>query len=147
MTRAYNEMYLDDAMRNLGEAVDYAANCCNINPDTFMEMFLKSSFSRQFETGVPRVVSGMSGTEMVLEIAWQAGITAELPEPQTEYGYSMEYWCGWILAYYQWYSGYRFQDIISSLPMREIAGLYPALHESPEEKFAETASRRMRSQQ
>ena len=38
MIRAYNEMYLDDAMRNLGEAVDYAANCCNINPDTFMEM-------------------------------------------------------------------------------------------------------------
>lgn len=26
---AYDEMYLDDAMKNLGEAADYAASCCN----------------------------------------------------------------------------------------------------------------------
>ena len=34
MMYAYDEQYLDDAMRNLGEAVDYAANACNmLRPD------------------------------------------------------------------------------------------------------------------
>ncbi len=144
MKHAYSEMYLDDAMRNLGEAVDYASACCSLNPDEFMEMFLKTNLALQFEQGFPKVVSGMSGTELVWEIAWRLGITKEFPEPQTEYDYSMEYWCGWILAYYQWYTGYRFEEILAKMPMREIAELYPALHESPEEKFVEVADRRMR---
>ena len=31
MTHAYNEIYLDDAMENLGSAFEYATLFCNIN--------------------------------------------------------------------------------------------------------------------
>ena len=31
MMHAYDEQYLDDAMRNLGEATDYAVNACNMS--------------------------------------------------------------------------------------------------------------------
>lgn len=35
MIRAYDEGYLDDAMKCLGEAMDYAANSCEIKMDSF----------------------------------------------------------------------------------------------------------------
>ena len=36
MIRAYDEGYLDDAMKCLGEAMDYAANCCEIKMYSFL---------------------------------------------------------------------------------------------------------------
>ena len=98
MTHAYDTEYLDDAMRNLGEAVDYAVNACRLKADDFMGMFIVSSLAVQFEKGVPRVISGMSGTELVWETLQQSGVRKKMPEPQIDYEYSPAYWCGWILA-------------------------------------------------
>ena len=39
MIHAYSNEYLDDAMRNLGEALDYAVNSCNMAADAFIELF------------------------------------------------------------------------------------------------------------
>ena len=35
MIHAYNKIYLDDAMHNLGEMFDYAQNSCHIEPEMF----------------------------------------------------------------------------------------------------------------
>lgn len=35
MMHAYNKQYLDDAMRNLGEAFDYVANACKMDMVNF----------------------------------------------------------------------------------------------------------------
>lgn len=59
---------------------------------------------------------------------------------QIEYDYSPEYWCGWILAFYQWNTGKSFKEIRSYLPMSEIYKLYPTLHEASEEKFVDIAN-------
>lgn len=40
--RAYNELYLDDAMMNLGEAVEYAYLKCGIPMDDYMSLFIAS---------------------------------------------------------------------------------------------------------
>ena len=40
MMHAYDEQYLDDAMRNLGEAADYAVNACNMTLQKFFDLFL-----------------------------------------------------------------------------------------------------------
>ena len=40
MIRAYDNQYLDDAMKCLGEAMDYAANCCQMDMDSFLELFI-----------------------------------------------------------------------------------------------------------
>ena len=51
---AYAECYLDDAMRNLGEAVEYAVCRCSLLPDRFMEMFIAGGLADGFEKGSPR---------------------------------------------------------------------------------------------
>lgn len=140
MTHAYDEMYLDDAMKNLGEAFDYAATVLELTLDEFLDMFIISGVAEQFSSGVPKYVSGLSGTELVWEVLCRSGKASDFPEPKTEYDYSPEYWCGWILAYYQWHTGKRFKEIKKYLPMSEIFKLYPTLHEASEEKFIDTAS-------
>lgn len=137
MGYAYNEIYIDDAMRCLGEAMDYAVNCYKLEMDMFLDMFIVGGFAKQFEAGVPKIISGVSGTELVMDVVMKAGWEIEYPEVQIEYDYSETYWCGWILAYYQWYSGKSFKDIQKYLPMKEIEKLYGTLHEAAEEKVVE----------
>lgn len=144
MIHAYDKQYLDDAMRNLGEAFDYAVNDCRIEPDDFLNMFIAGGLADQFGSGVPKFVSGLSGTELVWAVIERSGQERKLPEPETAYDYSPEYWCGWILAYYQWYTGRSFRNIINHISTREILKLYPTLHEAAEDKFVDTINRMIR---
>ena len=137
MMHAYDEQYLDDAMQNMGEAFDYAINCCGMEPNVFMDMFVAGGLAKQFGAGVPGYVAGMSGTELVWEVTKRAGKEEVLPVAQIDYEYSREYWAGWILAYYQWYSGRSFKDIKKKISMKEILSLYSTLHEASEEKCVE----------
>lgn len=140
MMYAYDEMYLNDAMRNLGEAFDYAATVLNIPMDDFLDMFIISGIADQFASCVPKFISGLSGTELVWEVLSRTGKKIHLPAPQTEYDYSPEYWCGWILGFYQWNTGKSFKEIKKYLSMSEIYKLYPTLHEASEEKFVDVAN-------
>lgn len=140
MTHAYAEEYLSDAMENLGEAFDYAVNACSLGIDEFMDLFIASGYSDGFGKGNPKYVSGHSGTELVMEIVGKSGKQVSFPEPQTEYDCSPEYWCGWILAYYQWATGRTFKDIHDNISILEIRKLYSPLHEAAEEKFVDTVN-------
>ena len=137
---AYDEQYLDDAMRNLGEAADYAVNACKISLQNFFDLFVATGFAMQFGNGVPKIISGLSGTELIHEIVVKAGIEQSLPEVQTEYDCSPEYWCGWIIAYYQWHTGRTFKDIFQHISADDIEKLYPTLHEASEEKFVDVVN-------
>lgn len=140
MTHAYAEEYLNDAMDNLGEAFDYAVNACSFGIDAFLDLFIASGYSDGFGKGNPKYVSGLSGTELVMEIIGKSGKQMAFPEPQMEYDCSPEYWCGWILAYYQWETGRTFKDIRDNISMLEIRKLYDTLHEASEEKFVDTVN-------
>ncbi len=137
MTRAYAEYYLDDAMKNLGEALDYAVNSCGMDPDRFMSLFLVGGIANLFGSGVPKYVCGMSGTELAIKIIERAGLTCNFPDPVTAYDYSPEYWGGWILAYYQWYTGRSFREILHYISMQKLIQMYHPLHEAGEDKFVE----------
>ena len=138
MIRAYDEQYLSDAMRNLGEAFDFARNVCRIELDDFLSMMISSGVADLFERGTPKYVSGMSGTELAMNILDKSGIAVEKASVQTEYDCSPEYWTGWIVAYFQWHTSRSFQNIREALSMREILGLYPTLHEVSEERAVDT---------
>ena len=140
MMYAYDEMYLNDAMRNLGEAFDYSATVLHISMDDFLDMFIISGIAEQFASGVPKFVSGISGTELVWEVLNRSGRNTNLSAPQIEDDYSPEYWCGWILAFYQWNTRKSIKEIKKYLPMSEIYKLYPTLHEASEEKFVDIAN-------
>jgi len=138
MTHAYDERYLEDAMENMGEMLDYAVSDCHMGMDEFFAMFIASGLAEQFGKGNPGVVSGRSGTELVWEVVDKSKADFELPELRVEYTRSRPYWCGWILAYYQWYTGRSFKDILQQLSMEELDKLYPTLHEAAEQKFVDT---------
>jgi len=138
---AYGESYLNDAMKNLGEAFDYAVNVCQLNIDSFWDLFVTSGYADSFGKGNPRLVSGLSGTELVMEILNKAGMPIDFPESQTEYDCAPEYWCGWILAYFQWKTGRTFRDIHENISGIEVLKLYQTLHEASEEKFVDTVNR------
>lgn len=138
MIRAYDEQYLNDAIHNLAEAFDFARNVCQIELDSFLFMLIASGVAALFERGTPKFVSGMSGTELVLNVLEKSGIGVEKASAQMEYDCSPEYWTGWIVAYFQWHSGRSFQNIREVLSMREILDLYPTLHEVSEERAVDT---------
>ena len=53
----------------------------------------------------------------------------------------VEFWTGWIMAYYQWYSGLRFSDLMEyGLVPSEIIPRY-ILHEADISKFVEAANK------
>ena len=141
MIHAYDNQYLDDAMKCLGEAMDYAANSCQMNMDSFLELFIGTGYAEQFAAGVPKYVSGVSGTELVMDVLTKSGTDMDFPQAQIDYDYSPQYWCGWILAYYQWYTGRSFKEIQKHITMQEIERLYPTLNEACEKKFLETVNR------
>lgn len=144
MIHAYDDQYLDDAMICLGEAMDYVANICQIEMDRFLELFIGTGYAEQFGAGVPKYVSGLSGTELAMDILTKSGIYNTFPQAKIEYSYSPQYWSGWILAYYQWYTGRSFKEIQKYITMQEIEKLYPTLHEASEKKFVDTVNRIIR---
>jgi DNA-binding XRE family transcriptional regulator len=146
MIHAYDNQYLDDAMKCLGEAMDYAANGCQISMDEFLNLFIGMGYAEQFASGVPKYVSGVSGTELVMDVLTKSGTDMDFPKAQIDYDYSTQYWCGWILAYYQWYTGRSFKEIQKHISMQEIEKLYPMLHEASEKKFVDTVNRRIRKE-
>ncbi len=140
---AYDETYLDDAMNVLGEAVDYAVNECGISLEEFFDLFIMTGYAAQFEVGVPAVVSGMTGVELAGRVLNTSGLKNDSPSPRKAYGRSPEYWCGWILAYFQWRLNRSFKTIFHYLPSEKILQRYPTLHEASEEKCVDAFLRLM----
>ena len=63
--RAYNQLYLEDAMSAMGTMLDYAVNYCGWGIDAFFQKFLDTKlFPHQFESGDPDTVAGKSGVEL-----------------------------------------------------------------------------------
>ena len=137
--------FINEAMENLGEAFDYAKNVYNINMDSFMDMFIVSGYSKMFENGDDKVLYGMSGSELVLNVFNKIEYKINILQPKNNLYYSKEYWCGWILAYYQYKTKLSFKFIHSKIIMEEILSLYPALHEASEDKFVEVLNKRIKS--
>ena len=139
-TRAYDESYLDDAMDNLGDMFDYAIIDCGYNCEEFFTWFLVSGVARAFEMGAPRYVAGLSGPELASEVIYRTRMIRPDVKPSENTDKSAEYWAGWSLAYFQWYSAGRFSDIYrNGLTITRILSLYPTLHEADISKFVTVA--------
>jgi DNA-binding XRE family transcriptional regulator len=136
---AYNELYLDCAMRTLGEMFDHAANTLGYDGDSFLEMFVTTGIAAKFEQGVPQYVCGMSGFELADKIVDLSTGSPTNATPVNRFSRTPEYWAGWALGYYQWVSATSFSAIMRHLSFAAISQLYPTLHEADVSKFAEVA--------
>ena len=133
---AYSELYLYDAMRNLGELVEYLIEATpEIDPDEFFKMMIISGYAEKFEKGDPMVVSGMSGTELHGRVMEACGIHRDnWPDPLVRYDAGEAYWCGYVLAYYQWKTGLSFARIFGFLNYEKLSRLYKTGHTVSEDK-------------
>ena len=125
----------------MGEAFDFAHAVCHLELDSFFAMFINSGIADLFGNGHPKYVAGLSGTELAMEVMRKSGLNTDGLQAQIEYDYSPEYWTGWALAYFQWFTKRPFKNIAECVTLAEILQLYPTLHEASEEKFVETVNR------
>lgn len=133
MIRAYNEIYLDDAMQTLAEMFSYVPNAKQA--DVLFQHFVMSGIAYQFGRGNPRYIN--MPPQVLFEEVTRKKISMIQPY---SYGRSPEYWCGFVLAYYQWYTGLSFEQIGRRLPPSRIIAMYNPLHEASMEKFVEVAN-------
>ena len=144
MTHAYQEIYLSKAQSVLGDAFDYAVLSCSLSGDAFIKMFVASSVSKKIENGEPAYIAGKSGIEIVMEIVSETTGKELDTEPNESVGRSREYWIGWAVAYYQWYSGRKFGDIFKVLSFEDLQNMYYTLHEADITKFADIVDARIK---
>ena len=141
MIRAYQEIYLSSAQAALGDAFDYAINVCNIPGADFVKLFIASTVSKRLENGEPAYLSGKSGIEIALDVIFE--VTGRQLEAiqQERMDRSREYWIGWAIAYYQWYSDRKYSEIFQALSFSDMQKLYSTLHEADVSKFVEATDK------
>lgn len=145
MTHAYQEIYLNKAQATLGEVFDYAINVCEMDGNYFVKLFLASTISKRLENGEPAYIAGKSGIEIVHEIL-SATTGMEIScDPKEDLSRSKEYWIGWAIAYYQWYSCRKYSEIFKAIPFSDLQQMYYTLHEADITKFADIANERVKS--
>ncbi len=127
-------------MKNLGDMVEFAVCDLGFDPDEFFGWFISSGIASRFGHGNPKYIAGMSGYELVEVVLEESNVTYEKREPSYPETKGQEYWAGWILAYYQWVTGKRFEDIVKDgLTLSTVLSMY-ILHEADESKFVESAN-------
>lgn len=137
MTHAYQRIYLSNAQSALGDAFDYAVNACGIPGDDFVKLFSASSVSRRMENGEPSLLAGKSGIEIAVEVLLETTGKQLDTEQREHFGRTKEYWIGWAVAYYQWFSGRKYSDIFTVLSFEDFQKMYYTLHEADISKFVE----------
>ncbi|MDR2610255.1 MAG: helix-turn-helix transcriptional regulator [Clostridiales Family XIII bacterium] len=142
MMRAYDESYAGGAAVTLGDLFDYAVNDCNCDAELFYQMFITTGTADKFERGDPAYLVGKGGIEIALDILSEAAGRRNFPMPQFRQDKAPEYWAGWALAHYQWYTARSFSDIRSFFPISDIIDSYHPLHEADIAVFYEVAETR-----
>ena len=144
VTYAYQEIYLSKAQSVLGDVFDYAVNTCNIIGNDFVKMFIISSASKRMENGEPAYLVGKSGIEITAEIIFETKGQKLQIESCEKFGRSKEYWIGWSVAYYQWYSGRKYSEIFKVISFEDLQKMYYTLHEADITKFVDIVDLRMK---
>jgi len=146
MTHAYDENILEYAMDNLGAAFDYVVNFLKLDGQEFVDLFITSGIAHEFGNGNDKYVCGMSGRSLADEVYSICGKKTIKIEGDVNGDYSPEYWVGWILAYYQWYSGLSFKKILSVINFEILINSYGVLHEADNSKAVEIFDAMIRSE-
>ena len=110
----------------------------NIDGKRFVDYFLNSSIRRKLEMGDTIYFLGKSGIEIALNIVNE--VTGEEKSTLRECSVfrSVDYWIGWAITYYQWYTNKSFRKIFSFVSYEELVNMYFTLHEADITKFVDT---------
>ena len=142
--RAYDELYLPGAQNILGHAVDFAVMTLAIEPNVFGNALAVSESAKQFSEGNPRYVAGMNGCEFARAVLDDMEVAYRESADEMYLDKSPEYWAGWALAYYQWFTSRSFMDILHAMSLNDIIRMYPLYHEMDLSHFVEQMDRFMK---
>ena len=138
--RAYPFDYLTMAQRIIGDMLDFAVNTCEMDIEKFYGLFLMSDVSLQFENGNPTYIAGKTGCELAKEVVIESGLSPIMYEDEMYLDKSPEYWAGWALAYYQWYTCRTFIKINKAVPINKVVDMYDVYHEMDITQFVDTVN-------
>lgn len=134
MIRAYDKNYLAKAQNNMASMLDFAVYDLNEDLTSFYKKFLQSRVSRQFERGESAVIAGKSGVELALEVLGNEKLASKYRPAANR---TPEFWCGWALAYFQWFTNLSFLEINTFVPVAEVLAFYSPYHEMDISKFCD----------
>lgn len=134
MIHAYDKNYLSKAQKNLASMFDYVVYDLDEDLSLFFQKFLQSKICSQFERGESTVIVGKSGVELALEVMKDESLASKY-RPAADR--TPEYWCGWALAYFQWYTNLSFKEINNYIPISEILAMYSPYHEMDVSQFCD----------
>ncbi|MEE1314560.1 MAG: helix-turn-helix transcriptional regulator [Faecalimonas sp.] len=129
MICAYDKVYLERARVVLARMLEYAVYDLKFDMQKFFGLFIESGVATRFERGDYTVLVGMSGVELAYEVFDKLHMEPAYVKPRYMAKRSEEYWTGWALAYYQWQSSLRFEEIIKYIPIHYVKALYSPYHE------------------
>ena len=137
MIHAYSEIYLPDAQQTLASMMDYAVNDLSFEINCFFSLFIASGRADAFGSGDYRFIAGMSGFELARDVLEAVGLGDIIKERQIRFGRTPEFWTGWVIAYYQWWSALSFEEIAWKAHPDAIHSLYHPYHEMDITKICE----------
>lgn len=134
MIHAYDKNYLLKAQNNLASMLDFAVYDLEEDLSLFYQKFLQSKFCSQFERGESTIIVGKSGVELALDVMGDESLTSKYRPAANR---TPEYWCGWALAYFQWYTNLSFKELNNYIPISEVLAMYSPYHEMDISQFCD----------
>ena len=144
MTHAYSGLYIENAQQVFAHMLHYVIYDLGMEYDPYCRLFVQSGVADQFGRGNPRYVAGMSGTELADEVLRRVTGQGCTKAPAPYEDRSDAFWTGYTLAWYQWYTGQPFRQILGAVPVTELLRMYPVYHEMDILHFAEEMEIQMR---
>ena len=140
---AYSDLYVEKAKSALGSMLHYAVYDMGMELSEFYSHFLNSRIAYCFGLGDPKYTVGMSGIELAMEVMYS--VTGRYIETVPAYvmNRSPEYWSGWAVAYYEWWSNIPFERINEYVHIDEIRDMYNPYHEADITRFTDEIDRRI----
>lgn len=144
MIHAYSELYLGEMQGDMGLVFDLAVNILHYDINEFNEIFINSTIAKKIEYGDSSVLAGKSGIEMLYDILDEHGDKyRDIQQEDIDiWSRSPQYWVGWILCYYQWYTAISFLEIYKTVTAKDIEDMYMPYHEMDESQFVDEINRR-----
>ncbi len=97
------------------------------------------------ENGEPAYLAGKSGIEIAIDVVLETTGRQLEAEPDVRFGRSREYWIGWAVCFYQWFSSRSYSDIFTVLSYEDLANMYYTLHEADITKFVDIVDEKVRA--
>ena len=144
MIHAYSELYLEEMQGDMGLMFDLAVNVLHYDINEFNEIFINSTIAKKIEYGDSSVLAGKSGIEMLYDILDEHDDKyRDIQQEDIDiWSRSPQYWVGWILCYYQWYTAISFLEIYKTVTAKDIEDMYMPYHEMDESQFVDEINRR-----